>query len=75
MPTNAWRNNMAQTPYDVEVVGARLWQYHQQLGDIWMVEYRWGDVSGQIPIAALDALDAYRKLPAELERLSKNYEE
>ena len=59
---------------EVEVVGAKYWYYHPQLGGIWMVEYRWGDVSGEIPIAALDALDAYRKLPAELERLSKNEE-
>ena len=60
---------------EVEVVGAEYWYYRPQLGDIWMVKYRWGDVSGQIPVAALDALDAYRKAPAELERLSKNHEE
>ena len=67
---------MAKTFYDGEereIVGITQWP-SSTLVTYWLVEYRRGESIGQLLVAANDELDAMRKFPAELERLSKNEE-
>jgi hypothetical protein len=42
---------------------------------VFMVVYKRGESTGQLLVPAKDELDAMRKFPDELERLSKNYED
>lgn len=57
-----------------EILGIEHYTYHPSRGDVWLVIYRRGDSQSSLLVPATDELDAMRKFPAELERLSKNEE-
>ena len=58
-----------------EILSIKFSYTHTGRKSVWVVTYKRGVSFGQIQILATDELDAMRKFPAELERLSKNHEE
>lgn len=58
-----------------EILGIEEHLWHPTLGTMWKVTYQRDGFVAYLLVPALDELDAMRKFPDELERLSKNHEE
>ena len=57
-----------------EIVRMDYAYHHPVMGDIWEVVYMRNGNKGHLYLAAKDELDAYRRFPEALEKLSKNEE-
>lgn len=55
-----------------EILKIGYWTHHPKMGDVWLVQYKRGESTGQIMVAAKDELEVYSKFPQALADLSKN---